>query len=71
MAKVAERNNPDSRELCLRTAEFAEWFWFLWVVKTFSQRRWVGLELRPRDLNPDYLVQSEACCHYTRAQSCA
>lgn len=26
-------------------------------------------ELRPRDLNPDYLVQSEACCHYTRAQS--
>src|SRR4029077_17496113 len=24
--------------------------------------------LRPRDSNPDYLVQSEACCHYTRAQ---
>ena len=25
-------------------------------------------KLRPRDSNPDYLVQSEACCHYTRAQ---
>src|SRR5215213_8230101 len=25
------------------------------------------LALRPRDSNPDYLVQSEACCHYTRA----
>ena len=25
-------------------------------------------ELRPRDSNPDYLVQSEACCHYTRPQ---
>jgi hypothetical protein len=26
-------------------------------------------KLRPRDSNPDYLVQSEACCHYTRPQS--
>src|SRR5262249_36024634 len=26
-----------------------------------------GFQLGPRDLNPDYLVQSEACCHYTRA----
>ena len=27
-----------------------------------------GFELRPRDSNPDYLVQSEACCHYTRPE---
>ncbi len=26
------------------------------------------MKLRPRDSNPDYLVQSEACCHYTRPQ---
>src|SRR4051794_2322448 len=24
--------------------------------------------LRPRGSNPDFLVQSEACCHYTRPQ---
>ena len=30
---------------------------------------WISFELRPRDSNPDYLVQSEACCHYTRPQS--
>jgi hypothetical protein len=26
-----------------------------------------GEELGPRDLNPDYLDQNQACCHYTRA----
>src|SRR5215218_10567772 len=25
-------------------------------------------KLRPRGSNPDFLVQSEACCHYTRPQ---
>src|SRR5262245_62096354 len=28
-------------------------------------------QLGPRDLNPDYLVQSEAGCHYTRAHRSA
>jgi hypothetical protein len=34
-----------------------------------SRRR--APKLRPRDSNPDYLVQSEACCHYTRAHRAA
>jgi hypothetical protein len=28
------------------------------------------MKLRPRDSNPDYLVQNQTCCHYTRAQRC-
>ncbi len=38
-----------------------------WPVSAVLIRTVGREELGPRDLNPDYLDQNQACCHYTRA----